>query len=49
MAFNLAILMIYPTFIAPLFNRFTPLRTRRSPVASRRCSRAAGSARRGCS
>ena len=25
MAFNLAILMIYPTFIAPLFNRFTPL------------------------
>lgn len=25
MAFNLAILLIYPTFIAPLFNRFTPL------------------------
>jgi STE24 endopeptidase len=25
MAFNLAILMLYPTFIAPLFNRFTPL------------------------
>ena len=25
MSFNLLILMIYPTFIAPLFNRFTPL------------------------
>ena len=25
MGFNLLILMIYPTFIAPLFNRFTPL------------------------
>ncbi|MGH8674747.1 MAG: M48 family metallopeptidase [Burkholderiales bacterium] len=25
MVFNLAILMLYPTFIAPLFNRFTPL------------------------
>jgi STE24 endopeptidase len=25
MAFNLAILMLYPTLIAPLFNRFTPL------------------------
>jgi STE24 endopeptidase len=25
MAFNLLVLMIYPTFIAPLFNRFTPL------------------------
>ena len=25
MAFNLAVLMLYPTFIAPLFNRFTPL------------------------
>ena len=25
MGFNLAVLMIYPTFIAPLFNRFTPL------------------------
>ncbi|OGS99491.1 MAG: peptidase M48 [Gallionellales bacterium RIFCSPLOWO2_12_FULL_59_22] len=26
MAFNLLILFIYPTFIAPLFNKFTPLR-----------------------
>lgn len=25
MGFNLLILMVYPTFIAPLFNRFTPL------------------------
>ncbi len=25
MSFNLLILMIYPTFIAPIFNRFTPL------------------------
>ncbi|MSP95945.1 MAG: M48 family peptidase [Betaproteobacteria bacterium] len=25
MGFNLVILMIYPTFIAPIFNRFTPL------------------------
>lgn len=25
MGFNLVILMLYPTFIAPLFNRFTPL------------------------
>ena len=25
MAFNLLVLMIYPTFIAPLFNKFTPL------------------------
>jgi STE24 endopeptidase len=25
MAFNVLILLIYPTFIAPLFNRFTPL------------------------
>jgi len=25
MVFNLAILMLYPSFIAPLFNRFTPL------------------------
>ncbi len=28
MGFNLAILLIYPTFIAPLFNRFTPLEDR---------------------
>jgi len=25
MAFNLLVLLVYPTFIAPLFNRFTPL------------------------
>jgi STE24 endopeptidase len=25
MAFNLLILAVYPTFIAPLFNKFTPL------------------------
>ena len=33
MAFNLAILLIYPTFIAPLFNRFTPLE---DPALARR-------------
>lgn len=26
MGFNLVVLLVYPTFIAPLFNRFTPLR-----------------------
>ena len=33
MAFNVAILLIYPTFIAPLFNRFTPLE---DPALARR-------------
>jgi STE24 endopeptidase len=28
MGFNLLVLLIYPTFIAPLFNRFTPLEDR---------------------
>lgn len=49
MGFNLLVLAIYPTVIAPLFNRFTPLEDPRSRAASRRCSRAAGSAPRGCS
>jgi STE24 endopeptidase len=29
MGFNLLLLVVYPTFIAPLFNKFQPLTTRR--------------------
>lgn len=33
MAFNLLVLLVYPTFIAPLFNKFTPLE---DPAVARR-------------
>ena len=47
--FNLLMLLIYPTFIAPLFNKFSPLADRGAGRrASRRCSRAAASAPAAC-
>jgi STE24 endopeptidase len=42
-AFNLLLLFIYPTWIAPLFNKFVPLDEAQLKGASRRCSRAAAS------
>jgi len=40
--FNALVLVIYPTVIAPLFNRFEPLKDSAWPSASARCCRAPG-------
>ncbi len=50
MGFNLLLLVIYPTFIAPIFKQVTSrLKTSRSRHASRRSCSAAASRPRGCS
>ena len=48
-AFQLLMLVLYPTFIAPLFNKFTPLEDGAVKSGSRRCSPVAASSPRGCS
>ncbi len=43
MAFQFLVLALYPTVIAPLFNKFSPLPPDPRARPSRRCSRAAAS------
>ena len=48
-AFQLLMLVLYPTVIAPLFNKFPPLADEPSRERVERCSRAAASPPRACS
>jgi STE24 endopeptidase len=47
--FNLLIMFVYPTWIAPLFNKFSPLEDGEMKSASKPCLPVAVSARAGCS
>ena len=49
MAFQLLVLVLYPTVIAPLFNRFSPLPAGAARERIERLLRAAASPRQGCS
>jgi STE24 endopeptidase len=48
-AFSVFMMAIYPAFIAPLFNKFSPMQDGSSSSATRRCSPNAVFARAVCS
>jgi STE24 endopeptidase len=49
MAFNLLLLVIYPTFIAPLFNKFQPLEDESIKTRVTALMQRCGFAAKGCS